>query len=163
MSLLEVLLAGALLFGSSAASLLLWSRAALTLDADARRAGWMEGLEAELQAAESRLREPRLSLAPQLSCDQRLLQLVAALERDPTPAGVVRQVLVAAPAQRVRLQLSASGLERQRSYDPAAFGGCAAVPTPPPAATPDSAADGQALPQGPDSTFLAPAQTDAAS
>lgn len=164
MTLLEVLLAGALVFGSSAASLLLWSRAVVSLDVDARRAGLLESLEAELQAAESRLRDPALSLSPPLPCDQRSLQLVAALERDPAPAGVLRQVQLAAPAQPVRLLLAASGVERQRSYDPAAFGGCVEEPIPPSAAgASEPAAVGQPLPPGPDSASLPPVPIDAAS
>lgn len=124
MNLLEVLLAGVLFFGSSTASLLIWSRAVAALDADARRGALLEGLEAELQAAESRLREAALSQAPGLPCQQRQRQLLAALDRDPAAGGVTRQLEGDASAAAVRLLLGAEGLERRRSYQAAAFGGC---------------------------------------
>lgn len=124
MSLLEVLLAGLLFFGSSGASLLLWSGAVATMQADARRSERLESLESELQAIEIRLRDPQLLASPERACDQARAQLVGALEREPAVAGVTRQILGPEPQRQVRVRLVALELERERTYDPAAFGGC---------------------------------------
>jgi hypothetical protein len=136
MSLLEVLLAGVLFFGSSTASLLIWSRALATLTADAQRAERAESLEAELQSLESRLRDPAL-LGSSMSCDQRLQRLVQALDGAPPQPGVGRQILQATAPQPLQVRVKAGGMERQRSYDPAAFGGCSLPP--PSATTPEQA------------------------
>jgi len=124
MTLLEVLLAGVLFFGSCSASLLTWSRAVAVLEADGRRAERLEGLEAELQAAEMRLRDPALQASPAVPCAAVRQALVQALEREPAAAGVVRQIATGEEGQPLRLQLVASELRRERAYDPAAFGGC---------------------------------------
>jgi hypothetical protein len=136
MSLLEVLLAGVLFFGSSTASLLIWSRALATLAADGQRAERVEILEAELQSLESRLRDPALLGSAALSCEQRLQQLVQALEGVPPQPGVGRQILKGAASLPLQVQVEAGGMKRQRSYDPAAFGGCSLPPPSPPTPVP---------------------------
>lgn len=144
MTLLEVLLAGVLFFGSSSASLLLWSRALASLQADARRAEQLELLEAELEGAESRLRDPGLLAAPAETCEQLAWRLVQAVERSPAPAGVTRTLEAALAGGVLRLRLSVDDLQRERSYEPAAFGGCSALP----AAAAVAASDQPAGPDG---------------
>jgi hypothetical protein len=130
MSLLEVLLAGVLFFGSSTASLLLWTRALAFMESDARRAERVESLEAELQSLESRLRDPALWGSPTLTCEQRLQRFVEALEGAPARPGVERQILRDSAPQPLLVRVEAEGLQRQRGYHPAAFGGCS-LPLPP--------------------------------
>jgi len=142
MTLLEVMLASVLFFASSTASLLTWSRAVAVLEADGRRAERLEGLEAELQAAEMRLRDPALQASPAVPCAAVRQALVQALEREPAAAGVVRQIATGEGGQPLRLQLAASELRREREYDPAAFGGCThgSSPADSPAGTPTASA-----------------------
>lgn len=129
MTLLEVLLAGVLFFASSSASLLLWSRTLATLQADGRRGEQMELLEAALLAAESRLRDPALLPAPGAdSCEQLALRLAQTLAGAPAPQGVTRTLEATEAGGPLRLRLSLEDLQRERSYEPAAFGGCASQP-----------------------------------
>lgn len=138
MNLLEVLLAGVLFFGSASASLLLWSRALATLQADARRGEQMEMLEGALLATESRLRDPALLPAPGgESCGQLERRLAQALEGAPAPLGVTRTLEASLAGGPLRLRLSLDDQQRERSFEPAAFGGC----TPPPLAGALASAD----------------------
>ena len=86
MSLLEVLLGGVLFLGASAASLLVWSQAVEAMAADARRLTALDGLEAELRAAEIRLLDPGLLASPAVACGELTGRLAAALEL----AGTIR-------------------------------------------------------------------------
>jgi hypothetical protein len=124
MTLLEVLLSGVLFLGASAASLEVWSRAVGSMGADARRMEALDGLEAELQAAEIRLRDPGLLASPAVACGVVLELLAVALDREPPVAGVVRQIQRPSGDEPLRLLLVAGDQRRERAYSPAAFGGC---------------------------------------
>jgi hypothetical protein len=145
MTLLEVLLSGVLFLGASAASLAVWSGAVASMDADARRMEALDGLEAELQAAEIRLLDPGLLASPAVACGVVVERLAMALDQEPPVAGVVRQIQWPNADEPLRLRLVAGDQRRERAYSPAAFGGCS--PGPPPAG--ESAAPPEAvLPTG---------------
>jgi hypothetical protein len=149
MSLLEVLLGGVLFLGASAASLLVWSQAVEAMAADARRLEALDGLEAELRAAEVRLLDPGLLASPAVACGELTGRLAAALEREPPVAGVVRQLHWPVAGEPLRLQVMAGDQRRERSYSPAAFGGCNPAPAEapaPPAAPVVAALEGHGAP-----------------
>jgi hypothetical protein len=143
MTLLEVLLSGVLFLGASAASLAVWSGAVASMDADARRMEALDGLEAELQAAEIRLLDPGLLASPAVACGLVVERLAMALDREPPVAGVVRQIQWPNADEPLRLRLVAGDQRRERAYSPAAFGGCS--PSPPSGDAGDSAASPAAI------------------
>ena len=129
MNLIEVLMAAGLFLGSSAASMLVWSRATAVLVADSERLRRLDDLEAELQAGEARLRDPtQLFASPTADCSDQALRLVAVLDNQPPPLGVVRQIVLPEGTKPMLVRLSAGDVERVRAYNPAAFGGCGTRP-----------------------------------
>ena len=129
MSLVELMLASGLLLGSSAASLGVWNRVSTTLLEHRVELEQIESLEAEVQALEARLRDPRQDpLGQPLSCEEQLQRLVARLENQPPQSGVVRTLEKPAGVDVLLIHLQAGGQERRRLYSPAAFGGCGGGP-----------------------------------
>jgi hypothetical protein len=127
MSLLELLLASGLFLGSTAASLTVWGRVSVVLSEDRDRLGSLDALDAEMQAAEARLRDPALGLGSALlSCPEQLRRLAGALQAQPAQPGVERQVLLPVGPGPLELKLRAGSQERLRVYSPEAFGGCGA-------------------------------------
>jgi hypothetical protein len=156
MSLVELMLASGLLLGSSAASLGVWNRVSTTLLEHRVELGQLQSLEAEVQALEARLQDPRqVPLGPQLSCEEQLQRLVARLENQPPESGVVRTREMPAGGELLLIHLQAGDQERRRLYSPAAFGGCGGDPAGLPAEAPGQAeaptqaeAPAQALAEG---------------
>jgi hypothetical protein len=150
MNLVELILASGLLLGSSAASLGVWNRVSTTLLEQRVELIQLESLEAEVQALEARLRDPRQDpLGQQLSCEQQLQRLVARLEAQPPQNGVVRTLEMTAEGELLLIHLQAGDQERRRIYSPAAFGGCGGNPAGLPVVAPGQAeAPAQALAQG---------------
>ena len=129
MSLVELMLASGLLLGSSAASLGVWNRVSTTLLEHRVELEQIESLEAEVQALEARLRDPRQDpLGQPLSCEEQLQRLVARLENQPPQSGVVRTLAMPAGVDVLQIHLQAGDQERRRLYSPAAFGGCGGDP-----------------------------------
>ena len=129
MSLVELMLASGLLLGSSAASLGVWNRVSTTLLEHRVELEQIESLEAEVQALEARLRDPRQDpLGQPLSCEEQLQRLVARLENQPPQSGVVRTLAMPAGVDVLLIHLQAGDQERRRLYSPAAFGGCGGDP-----------------------------------
>ena len=129
MSLVELMLASGLLLGSSAASLGVWNRVSTTLLEHRVELEQIESLEAEVQALEARLRDPRQDpLGQPLSCEEQLQRLVARLENQPPQSGVVRTLAMPAGVDILQIHLQAGDQERRRLYSPAAFGGCGGDP-----------------------------------
>ena len=129
MSLVELMLASGLLLGSSAASLGVWNRVSTTLLEHRVELEQIESLEAEVQALEARLRDPRQDpLGQPLSCEEQLQRLVARLENQPPQSGVVRTLATPAGVDVLLIHLQAGDQERRRLYSPAAFGGCGGDP-----------------------------------
>ena len=142
MSLVELMLASGLLLGSSAASLGVWNRVSTTLLEHRVELEQIESLEAEVQALEARLRDPRQDpLGQPLSCEEQLQRLVARLENQPPQSGVVRTLEKQAGVDVLLIHLQAGGQERRRLYSPAAFGGCGGDPAGLPAEAPAQAED----------------------
>ena len=142
MSLVELMLASGLLLGSSAASLGVWNRVSTTLLEHRVELEQIESLEAEVQALEARLRDPRQDpLGQPLSCEEQLQRLVARLENQPPQSGVVRTLEKPAGVDVLLIHLQAGGKERRRLYSPAAFGGCGGDPAGLPAEAPAQAED----------------------
>jgi hypothetical protein len=150
MSLVELILASGLLLGSSAASLGVWNRVSTTLLEHRVELEQLESLEAEVQALEARLRDPRQDpLGQPLSCEEQLQRLVARLENQPPRSGVVRTLEMPAGEELLLIHLQAGGQERRRLYSPAAFGGCGGDPAGLPAEAPAQAEDpAQAVAEG---------------
>jgi len=150
MSLVELMLASGLLLGSSAASLGVWNRVSTTLLEHRVELEQIESLEAEVQALEARLRDPRQDpLGQPLSCEEQLHRLVARLENQPPRSGVVRTLEMPAGVEVLLIHLQAGDQERRRLYSPAAFGGCGGDPAGLPAEAPGQAEDpAQALAEG---------------
>ena len=129
MSLVELMLASGLLLGSSAASLGVWNRVATTLQEHRVELEQLGSLEAEMQALEAQLRDPRQdSLGQPLSCEEQLQRLVTRLENQPPQSGVVRTLATPAGVDVLLIHLQAGDQERRRLYSPAAFGGCGGDP-----------------------------------
>jgi hypothetical protein len=156
MSLVELMLASGLLLGSSAASLGVWNRVSTTLLEHRVELGQLQSLEAEVQALEARLQDPRqVPLGQPLSCEEQLQRLVARLENQPPRSGVVRTLETPAGGELLLIHLQAGDQERRRLYSPAAFGGCGGDPAGLPAEAPGQAeaptqaeAPAQALAEG---------------
>lgn len=129
MSLVELMMASGLLLGSSAASLGVWNRVSTTLMEHRVEQEQLESLEAEVQALEARLRDPRQDpLGQQHTCEEQMQRLVARLENQPPRSGVVRTLEVPAAGEFFMIHLRAGVQERRRLYSPAAFGGCGGDP-----------------------------------
>jgi hypothetical protein len=140
MSLVELMLASGLLLGSSAASLGVWNRVSTTLLEHRVELEQLQSLEAEVQALEARLQDPRqVPLGPQLSCEEQLRRLVTRLENQPPESGVVRTLEMPAGGDLLLIHLQAGDQERRRLYSPAAFGGCGGDPAAFPAGAPAQA------------------------
>ena len=140
MNLVELIVASGLLLGSSAASLDLWNRVSTTLLEQRVELEQLGSLEAEVQALEARLQDPRQDpLGQPLSCEEQLQRLVARLENQPPQGGVVRTLEVPAGGELLLIHLQAGDQERRRLYSPAAFGGCGGDPAGLPAAAPTQA------------------------
>jgi hypothetical protein len=140
MNLVELIVASGLLLGSSAASLDLWNRVSTTLLEQRVELEQLGSLEAEVQALEARLQDPRQDpLGQPLSCEEQLQRLVARLENQPPQGGVVRTLEVPAGGELLLIHLQAGDQERRRLYSPAAFGGCGGDPAGLQAAAPTQA------------------------
>lgn len=129
MTLAEVLVASALLFGCLSGSLQLWALTVGESQAEERRQLLRERVEAELMANEARLRWHSRGGSLSSDCAAQAGSLQSALATYPVPEGLRRELRAVEQGQLLELSVDADDLQepRRRLWSPAAFGLCAAI------------------------------------
>lgn len=127
MNLVEVVVATSLFLGACSGAAQMGAASAQAMNQARQQGQLQEQIEAQFLAAGALVHQ--LEPASEHSCAAAAQQLQSALAAalPPVPVGLQRQLSLAPAGDQVQLTLAgAGGLQRQRSYSPAAAGLCAA-------------------------------------